>query len=82
MFGGAAGVACSARDREDETSWVRVLAAAFCSSRDILEQDVHPEWFRSTEPFIPPGSISRVPASAKVMAGTSRHLCRVAGKTV
>ena len=67
----AHGLACSARDREDETSWDRIPAAAFCSSRNILEQDIRTKWLRSTQPFIPPGSIKRVPASAGVMAGTS-----------
>ena len=65
------GLACSDRDREDETSWDRIPAAAFCSSRNILEQDIHTKWLRSAQPFIPPGSINRVPALAGVMAGTS-----------
>ena len=49
-------VACSARDLENETSRARVLAVtAFCSSRDILEQDIHTNWLRTTQPFIPSG---------------------------
>ena len=37
--GGGAGLAYTARDRE-EPSWVRVPAAAFFASRNILEQDI------------------------------------------
>ena len=37
---GCAGVACSARDLEDKTSWVWVPVTAFCSSRNIIEQDI------------------------------------------
>ena len=35
---------------------------------------------RSTQPFVPPGSLNRVPASAGVKAGC--HFCRVAGEGV
>ena len=65
------GLACSARDREDETSWDQFPAAAFFSLRNILKQDIHTKWLRSTQPFIASGSINRVPASTGVMAGTS-----------
>ena len=34
-------------------------------------EDEHRHRFRSTQPFISPGSINRVPASDVVMAGTS-----------
>ena len=64
------GVACSARDQEDETCWVRV-PAAFCSSCNILGQDTNTNWLRSTQPFIPPAPISRVPVTGGAIAGTS-----------
>ena len=35
---------------------------------------------RSTQPFIPPGSLNRVPASAGVRREC--HLCRVAGNRI
>ena len=34
----AQGLTCSARVREDETSWDQIPAAAFCSSRNILDK--------------------------------------------
>ena len=43
------GETCSAHDLEDETSWVWVPAAAFSSSRNILEQDIRPNWLWSTQ---------------------------------
>ena len=74
---GGAEVMCSARDLEDETSWVRVSAVAFSSSRNILEKGVRANWLRSTQPSIHSRSINRVPASAGLTASwlTSKTVC-------
>ena len=40
--------------------------SAALSARNILGQDIHSHRLRSTKPFIPPGSINLVPASAGV----------------
>ena len=68
---GAAGKACTTSVQEDEIALVRVPAGVLCSSRNILEQDIRTNRSKSTQPFIPPGSINRVPASTLVMAVTS-----------
>ena len=71
-YGGAVTqrVACSSR-HDETSSEVRVLAAAVSSSRNFLEQDICTNYIRSTQPFIPPGTVNRVPAPAGVIAGTS-----------
>ena len=59
-------VSCGARNHKVLGS--RPGSAAL-SARNILGQDIHSHRLRSTKPFIPPGSINLVPASAGVKAG-------------
>ena len=67
---GAGGV--RQRARNDEPSRIRVLAAAFCPSRNILEQDIRTNRLSSVNSaFLPPGSINRVLASTGVTAAAA-----------
>ena len=49
IYGKILSWACSARDWEDEIPWVRVPATAFCSLRNILEQNIRINWVGSTQ---------------------------------
>ena len=48
----------------NETSWIRVPAAGFCSLRNIFEQDIHTNWLTLVQPFC--------------LFGVERRLCWVA----
>ena len=50
---GSAWVVSTTRDSEDETSWVRVPAAAFCSSCNIVEQDISHQLAQVNSAFHP-----------------------------
>ena len=71
-------LACGARNHKVLCS--RPGSAAL-SARNILGQDIHSHRLRSTKPFIPPGSINLVPASAGVKTGNCSY-AGVAYKTV